>query len=241
MVDEMGREVEGEEGNAGSDLEAPVYKIGEAEYSADDLPEELKVALKDSANKANWQKEYTQRDMTLAESRKGVERAMQVEKFFQEHPDLYSEFEGMVKKRAVPADGSANPDFSKFQQELSGIKETLAVKDAEAEISRELGELKSTYKDYFAEDPKLEAAVVKHAYDRQLPSMQDAFKSYMFDTIQGKKLNEGIRRGQEAMKKSRGLAQPSASSAGVRGPNLKGTWNDIGKQITDKYDLTSGE
>jgi hypothetical protein len=251
MVDELGRDgaFEGEQNldsvpaNDGVErseaTEPERIKLDDGEYSLD----EVRTWKKDTENKSHWQKEYTQRDMSLAEQRKEVEQLYQLKDFFGKNPGALSEYEGLVKKytQSVNAGGTTNPELETLKQELGSLKESMAVREVEGQISSEVKGLKEKYPNYFKDDPKLEVKLMKHAYDNGIMSMEHAFKSYMFDTVQGEKLSEGIKRGQQAAVKSKNLAQPSGSPAGVKGVNLKGSWSDVGRQIAERYSELEGE
>jgi hypothetical protein len=207
------------------------YRIGEEEYDEKTLRE----ALEDRKNKSQWQKSYSERDMTLAEERKAVQKARQVEDFLNKYPDAYQEIEGIFKKRTGVVETQADPRYSQLEQKLSGIEEKFAVKEATAEIDSELKGLREKYPEDFKNNPNLENEVVKFAVDNGIMNIKVAYKAFMFEPIQARAKDEGMVAGKKAAANSRGLAAPSGSRAGAKGVNIKGTWADTAAEMIEKY------
>jgi len=217
-------------------------RLGERELDY----ETLNKALESHDNMSKWQKSYTQRDMELAEQRKSVEKAAQLEEFLTEHPELYGEVEGMFKKYNQPnSQGNAlPPEYSRIEREVMEMKSQLAVKEEMGKIQSEMAALESgEYKEYFQGNPKLKGEIAQFALENDIRKMDLAFQAYMFNNVRAKTKEEGMREGLKAGQRGRNLSQPSGAKAPSPKPNLKGSWDDVGRSIMNdpRYNLGEGD
>lgn len=204
--------------------EGAKVRLGEKELDYATLQE----ALKDHENKSNWQREYTQRDMSLAEQRKALAKSAQLEEYLNANPDKYAEVEAIFRK-ANPVKENDNPEIRSMREQLEEVKSTIAVKDELGRIDQEFKEIESNERNkvLFEKNPQLKNEVAKFAYENGIMSIKDAFKAYTYDMIQAVKVEEGMQAGAKAGAKTRTITQPGGSKAGASKPNLKGGYDAL--------------
>ena len=205
-----------------------VFEIDGVQYDASDR-EKVREAFEAFHNKGKWQREYTQRDMTLAEERKSIATARQLEEFLKQNPQAFNEVQGVFKKytpaQVAQMQSTGNPALERKFEELEF---KLQVKEYEDQIGNEMAQLESKFSQYFKEDPKLKFNVVKYAQDNNISSMDAAFRAVMFDRVQKDQYKTGIQAGRKAGTQTRAFSQPggSASSGGKKAPSVHGMSDD---------------
>jgi hypothetical protein len=197
------------------------YKFGEKEYKR----EEIEAALADSANKAKWQREYTRRDQQLATQRQELEKALQLEKYLNEHPEHWEKVQNVFKEAAKPQ-GQVNGQIDpaqiersiemKMEQKLEEDRQLRAIKE-------DMADLKQNFKEHFEKDPDLDRKIVEFCMHNGIRDIRSGFKAMMFDTLKGQTASEMQKKAEEAKARGRQLAQPvGGKTAGGKRLNFTG-------------------
>ena len=204
------------------DGEKNVLKYGQEEIDAN----RFKAIYEDHQNKEKWQKSNTEFRQDLQRQAGDLKRVQMLDDLLKNHPEAYGEVEAIVKKMNSGVQGTQAQGLPEAAQrqlaELQQFKATMEDREASNELRREISEIKTKYSDWFKSDPDLERKVIKYAYDNKIDNVVRAFKDFMFDKVQERKLAEGQTRLNDAQTKRRNLSIPAGSRGGSTRINMKG-------------------
>ena len=225
---DTGLESQGTEPEYAWDSEKNVLRYKDKELDAKAFGE---VWL-DHENKGKWQKEYTQRDMSLKEQARNLNKVKMLDDLLTKHPEAYSEIEAITKRIMGGTTGQTQvlpPEFNQALQEMKQLKETVESKEAYAEVRSEMEGVMSQYKNYFDNDPdkndpqkNLRNQVIEYALNNNISNLKTAFRDLMFDKAQEHGLKEGQSKVADATKRRQGLSVPAGSRGGQSKQSLKG-------------------
>ena len=216
-----------------------VLKYGEEEIDGS----RFKTIFTDHQNKDKWQKSNTEFRQNLQQQAGELKRVQMLDDLLKNHPEQYGKIEAIVKElnsgvQAQQGQSMIPPELQQKINSLEQFKSSMEDREAASELQREISEIKTKYSDWFKSDPELERKVIQYAYDNKIDNVVRAFRDFMFDKVQERKLAEGQTRLNEAQGKRRNLSIPSGSRGGSSKMDMKGkTLNDLRDIISNDPEI----
>jgi hypothetical protein len=165
-----------------------------------------------------------QREATIAEQEAKYQKYMQLEQSLSSNPQLARKiFELTQNPQALQEEGSDEPEYvmqlKNQVEELSQWKQQFEHKQSDAELDKELEQLKSAFPQHDWEhddgNGNLAKKILTHAYNegKVYPSLQAAYRDYFWDNREATVKADTLRAEQERAQKNRLAGKVGAGNA----------------------------
>lgn len=140
------------------------------------------------------------------QTRSSYDKYAQLDQMLQEHPELQQKINNVVyeyrngnQQTSTSKSGEVDPTVLEQRQILEqtrGLYEQLTAAQADKQLSDEINQLKQRYpQDWGTDngDGNLERRILQHAYQHGFPSLEAAYRDYMWDSVQANAKADALR------------------------------------------------
>lgn len=185
--------------------------------------------------------EYNKKEAELEQMRNQYSKYADLDKNFQSNPEFAQRvFE--LQQQIGQGEQEIDPNVAQIKaelQELKQWKEQQSMELVDRQLDNEMNELKKSHSNHNWEldegDGTLTKRIMKHAYDNNFPTLEAAYRDFMWDSVQTNAKGQAIKQMTGAQKAAhrQGVVQPAVNSGVVpKKPayNKGDSWNDVAEK-----------